>query len=179
MPVLPHSRLALLERAGAKFPHHAAQARIAEEVASFNGLSSLGLRVGLVQRGGDFREVLGRAGAAHGFRDGEVGNALEGMQGVVADVVLQGRVAFDGNRLFPVVEEQVRQTYAAQFHGVQIAAFVGTAHDEFRAAAADVDEQTQRVRMLQSAGNAEIDQTGFFLPGDCREGNAGLFPDAG
>ena len=44
---------------------------------------------GLVQRGGDFREVLGRAGAAHGFRDGKVGNALEGMQSVVADVVLQ------------------------------------------------------------------------------------------
>ena len=60
-----------------------------------------------------------------------------------------------------------------------MAAFLRAAHGQFRTAAADVNEQAERIGMFQPAGNAEVDQAGLFLSGNGGEGNTGFFPDAG
>lgn len=113
--------------------------------------------------------------AGDGFGDLETRGALEGVQGLVADVTLQRRVGIGGNRPFVVLKEQVGQAHAAELERIEVHVGLGIAHDELGAAAADVDEQPKAFAVLQPAGNPKIDEARLFAARYDREVDPGLF----
>ncbi len=166
---------AFLKSAGTQFLDGAAQAVVAEDMLGSRGSPARARGVLLLQRGGDFREVLGRARTGDGFGDLEPRDALEGVQGLVADVALQRRVGIGGNRPFVVLKKQVGQAHAAELERIEVRIGLRVAHDELGAAAADVDEQPEAFALLQPAGNAEVDEARLFAARYGREVYPGLF----
>ena len=132
-------------------------------MAGGSGGSAFACGVRILADGGYFREILRRSRTGDCLHDIEIRNALEGMQRDIADMGLQGRI-FAGRHGFPAVaEKEVGQAHAAQLDGIKIAVALRVAHDQFRTAAAYVDEQAQFVAAFQPAGHAEINQAGFLL----------------
>ena len=128
-----------------------------------------------VQKKSDVTGAMARVGEKE-LKAMPVKNALEGMQRDIADMGLQGRI-FAGRHGFPAVaEKEVGQAHAAQLDGIKIAVALRIAHDQFRTAAAYVDEQAQFVAAFQPAGHAEINQAGFLLSRHDGEVDARPFP---
>ncbi len=96
------------------------------------------------------------------------------MQGLVADVALQGGVAVGRNGLAAIPEKEIGQAHATHLEGIQILVALRVAHDKLGAAAADVDEQPQTIRVREPAGHAQIDQPGLLKPRNDGKGEARL-----
>ena len=76
--------------------------------------------VRILAGGGNFREVLGRAGAGYRLFDIKVRDPLEGVQRRIADMSLQRGVLTGRNRPRASLEKKIGQAHTSQLDGIKV-----------------------------------------------------------